>query len=175
MSARPAVVRGAPTPLAAVVLAAGALVSLTACGGATGEADGPGAGTAPDTVRGTVAVVGADPATHVVVETDGGRLRVRGPAADGLRRVAGLDVRVDGRLDGATLTATGFRVRELDSLPAADGVLEIDGDAAVLVTPSGERVRYSPVPAALRARAGARVWIAGRPGQEPQAWGLIGG
>ncbi|MDX1675778.1 MAG: hypothetical protein R3314_13375, partial [Longimicrobiales bacterium] len=113
-----------------------------------------------------------DPATRVVLRSDGARLTVEGPAEATLRRVAGLGVRVDGRRDGSTIRAVGFRVREAAGMPAADGTLEVRGDTAVLFTPGG-RLRYVPVPAALKARDGARVWIAGQAGREPQAWGVI--
>lgn len=146
-----------------------------ACAAGTGGDPAPAGDPAPDTLRGTVMVVGADPVTRVVLRTAAGRVGLEGEAADRLRRVNGLGVRVDGRVDGATMIVTGFRVREADGLPAADGVLEVDGDTAVLVTATGERLRYAPVPSALRARAGARVWIAGEVGGAPQAWGVITG
>jgi hypothetical protein len=167
-------VPGGPPALLAPALALAVAVALGACAGGSGGG-GPDPDAAPDTVRGTVLVVGADPMTRVVLRTGDGRLDLEGPEADRLRRVNGLGVRVDGRIDGAAMTVTGFRVREADGLPAADGILELDGDAAVLVTAAGERLRYTPVPSALRARAGERVWIAGAVGGEPQAWGVIGG
>lgn len=158
-----------------------ALAACTAGGGAAdgtigGDARGPDAAAdtvATDTVRGTVAVVGADPVTHVVLRIGDGTVSVEGPATDGLRRVNGLGVEAAGRVDGAAMHVTDFRVREAEGLPAADGILEIHGDTAVLIGPGDERRRYTPVPASLRARAGARVWIAGQVGGEPQAWGVI--
>lgn len=152
------------------------LVTLAMAGcvaGASEAGDATGGGVA-DTLRGTVAVVGADPLTRVVLRTGSTGIGLEGPAADTLRRVNGLVVRVEGRLQDSVMTVTGFRVREADGLPAADGILEIEGDAAVLVTPTGERLRYAPIPSALRDVAGERVWIAGAVGSEPQAWGVIG-
>ncbi len=149
-----------------------AVFVLTACVVTSG---GSGAGgTAVDTLRGTVAVTGADPLTHVVLRTDAGAVDVQGPGAELLRSVNGLEVMVEGHRAGSTLTARAFRVREADGLPAADGVLEVEGDTAILVTPGGERLAYTPIPSALRARAGQRVWIAGVVGSEPRAWGVIG-
>lgn len=166
----------------AVVLAGTTLgFCLTALAGCASGSGGAGTGMgqvavdAPaDTLRGTVLVVGADPVTQVVLRTEHGRVTLQGPALDQLRRVNGIGVRVDGRLEGTTMTAAGFRVREVDGVPAADGTLEIDGATAILTTPDGRRLRYAPVPTSLRARAGQHVWIAGRPGGEPQAWGVIG-
>lgn len=156
-------------------LALALLAVVGAC--ASGGNDDPDADAvaAPDTLRGTVMVVGADPMTRVVLRTDTGRVSLEGEAADRLRRVNGLGVRVDGRLAGSAMTVVDFRVREADGMPAADGILELDGDTAVLVTATGRRLRYTPVPSALRARVGARVWIAGRADGAPQAWGVIDG
>ena len=159
------------TARAAAILAGASLVGLACAGGGVPANAAPDA--TPDTVRGVVAVVGADPLTRVMIEADGRRLTVAGPAEDGLRRVHGLEVRVDGRIEGSTLTAARFRVRALGELPAADGTLEVDGDTAVLVTPDGDRLSFGSAPPALRARAGARVWIAGHEGDAPQAWGVI--
>jgi hypothetical protein len=157
-----------PTLVAVITLAGAALAGCAA----TPEAGGPVAG---DTLRGTVRVVGADPATMVVLDTGDGRVTLRGEATAGLRRVNGLGVWVRGALRGGAVDVTAFQVREADGMPAADGVLQLDGEAAVLVTADGERLRYTPAPAALRARVGARVWIAGPVGGEPQAWGVIQG
>lgn len=148
---------------------------LGACAPSPDAGDAAASGGAmTDTLRGTVAVVGADPLTRVVLRTGAVGIDLEGPEADTLRRVNGLVVRVEGRLQDSVMTVTGFRVREADGLPAADGILEIHGDSAVLVTPTGERLQYAPVPSALRAAAGKRVWIAGPVGSEPQAWGVIG-
>ena len=144
------------------------LISTSAC------ASAPRANVAQaDTLRGTVLVVGADPVTRLVLRTDDGQIGLEGPAAGPLRRAAGLGVRVDGRIADGAMTVTAFRIREADGMPAADGLLEVAGDTAVLVTPDG-RLPYAPVPTALRARVGAWVWIAGPPGGEPQAWGVLG-
>ena len=132
---------------------------------------------ATDTVRGTVAIAGADPLTRVVLRVaDGRATEVRGPLADTLRNALGLDVMVAGVVGGAAgdgIEAAGFRIRGLDGLVAADGRLELDGDAVVLVTVDGARLRYPAAPEALRQLAGRRVWIAGMAGAEPQHWGPL--
>lgn len=171
-------------PRPALLAPIGLLITLALLGGLAACAAGePGAGkpagaaepAAVDTLRGTVRVVGADPVTQLILRTEDGPVDLQGPAADELRRVNRLVVRVRGHLDGSTMTVADFRVRTAEGLPAADGTLEIDGNAAVLVTPDGERLRYAPAPTSLRARAGSRVWIAGEVGGEPQAWGVIDG
>lgn len=166
----------AAPPLAALVIAA---AGLAACSGA----GAPGAGAADDasleTATGVVAIVGSDPATTVTVQArePGGRVTrstdLTGPVADTLRSMEGLEVEVRGARHGRGLDVRSFRVRALGGLPAADGVLERDGDTAVLRTVDGERVRYAAAPPSLLALEGRRVWIAGKPGGPPQQWGLI--
>ena len=127
-----------------------------------------------DTLRGVIAVTGAEPMTRVGLRTPSGSVVLEGTVAETLRRVDGVEVWVAGhREDAGPLRVDSFRVRGLGGLPAADGVLEAEGDAVILVTAEGERVSYHPAPAALRRLAGRRVWIAGEPGGRPQQWGVI--
>lgn len=163
--------------------AAAALVAVAAaaCGGnhaprgdAPLPAAGSGAGAATDSVRGVVRVTGADPLTRVELRTAAGEgMTVRG--AEALRGAAGLEVVIHGARTAAAIEATSFRVVALDGTPAADGRLVLEGDAAVLVTAAGERLRYPAAPAALRALAGRHVWVAGEPGREPRQWGTLDG
>ena len=171
--------------LRALALAAGLTATAAACAAnnAEQEANAARAGTdgasalATDTVRGIVAIDGAEPLTRVVVRRPDGRaIEVRGPLADTLRGAVGLDVMVSGARAGAggdLIEAAGFRVRGLDGIAAADGRLELDGDGVVLVTVDGGRLRYPAAAEALRRLAGRRVWIAGTPGSEPQQWGAL--
>lgn len=165
--------------LATGILGLGLLAAAGGCAGPEPAPDAPApeapAPEAPaaDTVRGTVLVVGADPITSIVLRTDDGRIRLVGAAAAPLRRATRLDVAAHGRLEGETLTVAGFRVRAANGLPAADGVLNVHGDTAVLATTDGRELRWVPIPTSLRARAGAWVWIAGPVGGEPQAWGVL--
>ena len=156
-------------------------LAVGACG--TNHADGdhaadgppPGARSEPgDTARGVVAVTGADPLTRVVLRHgDGSTTTIAGAIADTLRRAAGLEVAVAGERTEHGLEGDAFRVLRLERLPAADGRLEVEGDAAILVTADGRRLRFPAAPAALRELAGRRVWIAGEPGSEPQSWGRL--
>ncbi|MFP4624504.1 MAG: hypothetical protein ACLFRX_10030 [Gemmatimonadota bacterium] len=135
--------------------------------------DPPRAAAATDTLRGTVVIVGADPLTHVALRVDGGQVPLDGPASSELRRAGGLELLVEGTREHDRFRVTEFRVRSAHGLPAADGILALEGEDAILTTPGGDRLRYRPAPAALREHAGARVWIAGEPGGEPQAWGIL--
>ncbi|HSH46661.1 MAG TPA: hypothetical protein VK966_12525, partial [Longimicrobiales bacterium] len=107
---------------------------------------------AADTLRGEVAVVGADPLPRVVLRPASGdpaaEVWLTGPVADTLRSLTGVEVMV--RLPrpvpattgvAEALQPTAFRVRALEDAPAVDGVLEVDGDIAILATASGERLR----------------------------------
>jgi hypothetical protein len=155
-----------------VLVLAGALgAAVAGCAAGHNDEAGP---MATDTARGIVAVVGAEPITHVVLRVPEGDLRLTGEAEAALRRAAGAEVWVAGRTteDGG-LVVDAFRVRASGGVEAADGVLELDGGTAVLVTSAGERLRYGPAPAGLRRLEGRHVWIAGTPGAEPQSWGVL--
>lgn len=151
-------------------LVAGALVA-SACAPNHQADGGP---MAADTVRGIVDVTGAEPLTGVVVRTAGGDLRLAGPIADDLRPAAGIEVWVAGsRAEDGSLLVESYRVRSVDGIAAVDGVLELEGADAVLVTATGERVRFDGAPPGLRGLVGQRIWIAGPPGGHPQAWGVL--
>lgn len=155
----------------AAMLSAAWLLGVVACGANHTDGAGP---TAADTARGIVDVVGAEPATRVALRTPGEVIPLTGAAADTLRLAQGVEVWVSGsRGEDGALRIASFRVRSADGVEARDGVLELDGDAAVLVTRSGERVRYAPVPPALRRLEGRHVWISGPPGAEPRSWGSL--
>jgi hypothetical protein len=129
---------------------------------------------AADTARGIVEVVGAEPMSWVSLRTDDGPVQLDGDATASLRRASGAEVWVSGSLgEDGRLRVESFRVRSVDGVAAIDGILEVDGDAVVLVTADGERVRYAPTAAGLRALEGRRVWIAGEPGGEPRSWGAL--
>ena len=167
-------------------LAAAALLAATvafACNGGKSAGQPPGASraaAAPDTLRGTVAIVGADPLTRVMLRPSGGGSEVElvGPQREALARVAGAEVVAVGRpapgtTPGPALETVSFTVTAVDGQPAVDGRLEREPGGLVLVTPDGRRIRLVRPPAALEAWVGARVWIAGPPDREPQAFGMI--
>jgi hypothetical protein len=156
---------------AAILLAVAAAGPAPACGPNHPPGGGPLAG---DTARGVVEVVGAEPLTRVVLRSRAGDLPLTGAPAGTLRRASGVDVWVAGtRTADGSLDVHRFRVRSVDGQEAADGVLELEGGMAVLVTATGDRTRYSSVPAGLRPMEGQRVWIVGSPGGHPMAWGLL--
>lgn len=140
---------------------------------------------AKDTLRGTVAVVGSEPATRVVLRpvAGGAEIMLMGDAVRDLRRLAGVEVQVEGRAEdppgGRTGVGAGsfvverFAVRAVDGIPAVDGILVAEDDVVLLRRPDGELRRISQPPAALRTRIGAWVWIAGPLDDGVAAFGVI--
>jgi hypothetical protein len=154
------------------LLSAGLVLLAAACGTNNHHPEaGP---MAADTARGTVGIVGAEPMSWVSLRTEDGPVHLHGAAAESLRRASGAEVWVSGsRGEDGRLQIEAFRVRSVDGVEATGGILEVDGDAVVLVTADGDRVRYAPAAAGLRTLEGHGVWIAGRPGGEPRSWGLL--
>lgn len=130
-----------------------------------------------DTLRGTVAVVGSEPASLVVLRpaTGGREIRLDGSYGSALERLSGIDVWVSGELEVGQqrLIVSRFEVRSVDGVPARDGVLAVEGVRLVLVTPDGRRLPISNPPDALFEHVGGRVWVSGPPDREPVAFGLI--
>jgi hypothetical protein len=129
---------------------------------------------AADSLRGTLEVVGSEPATSVALVLDGG---ARAATLEGERplldRLSGLEVAVW----GAPVRAGVFRVdrvavRAAGAVAAVDGVLAREGGGWVLVTGDGRHLPVPHLPAALRGMAGARVWLAG-PLDHPDSFGVI--
>lgn len=137
----------------------------------------PSAVARPDTLRGVVLVVGAEPQTMVALRTATRTITVGGAAESDLRRVVGAEVYAEGRRGGDPLRAwlvDRFIVRAMDGVPARDGILETSGDAIVLRLADGSRSPIVSPPAALRTHVGQRVWLTGSARAAPEAWGLIG-
>ncbi|HEX2202430.1 MAG TPA: hypothetical protein VHG91_03990 [Longimicrobium sp.] len=159
-------------------LALTALLALApAC--ARGAAPSPGADSAAvpaaDTLRGTLDVVGSEPATWVVLRTGGGRRDVAllGDRAV-LGRLAGLEVAVWGAPERpGVFRVERFEVRASGGVSAVDGVLARQGAGWVLVTHGGRRLPVARLPAALEGMEGARVWLAGPLDRDPDSSGVI--
>lgn len=156
-----------PCVLAAMTSARG-----TPAPGSAGAAEQP---ARADTLRGTIEVVGSEPATLVALMVDGGR---RAVALEGPRplldRLAGLEVAVW----GAPLRAGVFRVERVEvrasaGVPAVDGVLARQGRGWVLVTHDGRRLPVAHLPEVLQRMEGARVWLAGPLDRDPDSSGVI--
>ena len=133
----------------------------------------PGAA-AGDTLRGTVAIVGSEPMTSIVLQTAGATTSLCG-ARDLLRRAAGLEVAAWGSRDAqGQFCVHRFAVRSANGIPAVDGVLAREGHGFALVMADGRRLPIARLPDALRSSVGARVWLAGPLDRAPDSFGVIG-
>jgi hypothetical protein len=102
---------------------------------------------AMDTLRGTIAVVGSEPATLVALRpvSGGAEVIMQGDPVRDLRRLSGVEVQVEGRdgpPGGRTSAPPGpgarsfiverFEVRAVDGVPAVDGILVAEDDVVFL-------------------------------------------
>jgi hypothetical protein len=134
----------------------------------------PGAA-AGDTLRGTVAIVGSEPMTSLVLQTAAGASNLCG-AREMLGRAAGLEVAVWGRRNAhGQFCVDRFAVRAANGVPAVDGILTRVGEGFALVTADGGPLPIARLPEALRSSVGARVWLAGPLDRAPDSFGVIGG
>jgi hypothetical protein len=122
---------------------------------------------------GIVRIVGLDALPVVTLALDDGTpsLTLDGPAS--LRRVDGLRIEVTGGRVGPKFIVRRFAVIAANGLAATDGMLAMDGDALLLVTPDGVRHRLVNPPALLRENAGHRAWVSGPIDREAVAFGII--
>jgi len=156
--------------------------------GATGSIPEPLSMPQPDTSRGIVRLVGNDPqAVLVLVAANPSAtptLSLVGQAAPFLRNVVGLEVMISGRqTSDIDLQASprgapkflvdNFAVRSADGVVAHDGVLEMHDHSYSLRLADNSSVPIVNLPTALREHVGARIFLVGALGREPQAWGII--
>lgn len=129
-----------------------------------------------DTLRGTVAVVGADPGSLVTLrlQDPDAEVFLQGAELPALKRVQGAEVWIAGRKTGEqSFLVVAFEVRSVDGVATVDGILTgIPGDL-VLLTSDGRRLGVRQPGPELPNHTGARVWIAGPLEEAPVAWGII--
>lgn len=168
----------------AALAAALALACHTARSPAAESAAAP--AVALDTVRGIVMVVGSEPMTAVVLSRVNGDsvVAVEGSPATTLRRLSGLEVMVvglrttkrsyqAGPSGPPVFDADSFVVRAADRVAAHDGIVSAEGGKYFLVTSWGGRLAADHLPAALRAKPGARVFLVGPLDRAPASYGVI--
>jgi hypothetical protein len=136
-------------------------------------------------MRGMVMETGSDPVTSLLLVAAGNRERVAlgGSALPLIRRAVGLEIMVEGRLTAqrAPVTPAGapifnverFVVRAADGIAAHDGIVTVDGESYGLKTADGKTHRVPHMPDALRAKRGARVFLAGPLDRAPSSYGII--
>lgn len=148
-------------PLLAALVPLAAACSSEMRNGEPGRVGEPG----PDTIVGTVRVVGNEPFTQAVVEPEeGDPAVVGGPYRAEVSRLAGAVVRLSGRLGepgypGRTLEATSYEIVSVDGVRPLLGTLESDSAGFRLVFPEGGERELVAVSGPLAAREGALVWV----------------
>lgn len=116
----------------------------------------------PERLAGRVAVVGSAPMNvRLSLRTADGRgVFLEGPAAAELRALGGVEVEVEGRMEGGVFQARGYRVVSVDGRPVLVGVVEAaPGGGLQLRLADGAAVRLAG--GADRLRAGQKVWVQG--------------
>ena len=126
-----------------------------------------------DSVAGTLRGVGSAPVNvRLVIQGATGSATVGGALRDELRRLAGAEVTLLGRREGADFVATDYRVRSIDGRPVTLGTLEaVEGDYLRLRTDGGELVYLVGAPAQLQ--PGQKVWVQGPRGVIVQSFGTV--
>ena len=127
---------------------------------------------ATDTVRGTIAVTGAEPLTVVVVETGTGQIALEGPLIDELATLQGAEVSVTGTVVDPEKPPAGASTRRRSRLVVASYTIEsIAGEkpvVGVLSVRNGKAAvgdtRLTEPPKELLSLDGAKVWVVGTRG-----------
>ncbi len=155
------------------------LLLFSACGGSSDAVPGASATPTalPDTLRGTIQVVGAEPVSYPVLRLrgEGTSVRLVGPGADQARRHQGLDVKVTGQEATDGFEVTRLEVRSADGVAALEGVLVRAGSRWVLERDDGAHVPLINVPPGLQELEGRRVWVAAPVEVSAGAFGEMGG
>ena len=143
---------------------------------------------APDTARGIIRRLGADPLSRLaLVPRDGAKgelLALSGTQMGELAAAEGLEVMVAGKRTseraadvapgGANVFAVQwFIVRAADGVEARDGVLVVVHGKTLLETAPGVREPIVNLPTALESEIGARVFLVGPRTGAPQAFGVL--
>ena len=112
----------------------------------------------PDTARGLIALVGAEPTVRVTLRGDPrGTITLAG--APSLSTLSGLELWVAGRQSDGVFEVKEFAVRAADGVPAIDGILTERAGALSLVLPNGRTTAIASAPPAIRSFIGKRVWV----------------
>jgi hypothetical protein len=126
-----------------------------------------------DSVAGTLRVVGSAPVNvRLVIQGAAGSANVAGPLREELRKLAGAEVTLLGRQEGADFVASEYRIRAIDGRPVTLGTVEgAEGEYLRLRTGGGEVVYLVDAPAELR--PGQKVWVQGPRGVIVQSFGTV--
>jgi hypothetical protein len=161
-----------------LLLAALFLISCAPQVEPTDTIPGPEAG---DRITGTVRVVGSAPVNvQVVVQPEGGQaVRVAGPLAPEIERLAGAHVALRGRIEAAPdpmvsrqVQVESYEILSVNGEPVTMGtVVGHQNSWTLLRTASGEIVYLAGPPE--RFRTGQKVWIQGPSARIVQTYGVL--
>ena len=144
--------------------------------------------TSPDSARGIVRRVGADPLSRLALLAVPPRtvppLALTGALSTELQAAEGLEITVAGRMTaeisrdvspgGARVfVAQSYRVHAADGVEAHDGVLASENGRWFLEVSPSTRVAIIEMPSALTSHLGARVFLVGPLTKAPQAFGVL--
>ena len=133
---------------------------LMGCGNQGSDMDTP----APEVLEGELRIAGSEPMTMVMLRpvSGGEEIRLQGAMVEELRRLGGVVVAVRGQMGESQMQGfdvTSYEVTSVEgrrpsvgTVVSRDGGLWLDGEASV---------RLENVPAGLRSRVGAKVWVLG--------------
>lgn len=123
----------------------------------------------PDAIEGVVRRVGNAPFTRTIVEGAGVEgatgVVITGPYEPEVRRLAGAEVRVTGRLvpggefPGPTLEATSYEITSVDGERPLIGTLERDADGFYLRMRGHEIARLRSISETLAGSTGGLIWV----------------
>ena len=136
--------------------------SAASCARATVERPPAGSAAAQHAeATGRVVEVGADPVTWLALEpvAGGAQTRLGGPATAAMRAVLGAIVWVSGSRSANGFTVDVFEVRRIGDRDVDDGVVIVSEQGVQLRMHSGTLRDIPNATPALRAAAGARVWV----------------
>lgn len=134
----------------------------------------------PDTITGTVRLVGNVPFVRTVVEPEeGAPVTISGRYQPELERLVGAVVRAMGRsapTEGGRpgLEARGYQIVSVDGEPPLVGILRRDDDGYWLEAPGGDTTRVIAVTEPLASRAGDRVWLTLDENRGVVRYGILG-
>lgn len=165
----------------ATAVCAAVVSTALGCGGGNStpdtSPDAQAGSAAMETLQGTVALTGSEPAVMVSLRlADGGSVDLVGPLREELGRLSGAVASVRGSREagGRSFTAESYEVVSVNGEKPVVGVM-VERDGAIWID-GAESVRLTAVSDNLRAHMGAKMWVTGpRSGDslQVQSYGVI--
>ena len=129
---------------------------------------------APDSLVGTVAVVGTTPSQQFVLRSGSEVTQLHATPADStaLVHLSGVEIVAHGRASGGQFLVSSVMARRVEGQLVVDGILR-KGDGQMFVETETGRLPLSNPPHAFWSMIGARFWIGGPLATGPNAYGVI--